>query len=349
MMKVICLIVTYGDRFHLVKQVVEACFREGVSKVIVVDNQSEPRSRGALRNLEKEMGNLRVVFLPDNTGSAGGYNIGLHEAQREDDCDFIWLLDDDNRPSKGSLQKLKEFWINVDLEEKDSKLCLLSYREVAPEFREAVYKGDPTLVLGRENSFLGFHFANVPRKLLAMLKVESNGRFFLQRRNFGEVAVAPFGGMFFNIELVKEIGYPREDFFLYFDDHEFSHRVVKHGGKIIVVLNSIVEDISKPWWQKQTERNSDGVSRLLKHGDDVQVYYSVRNRVFFERENLVTNKVLYFVNRHLCLGALVLFSLLSRRKDRMKLIKLAVSDAFKGRLGKKAFLSVGIEKSRVGS
>lgn len=37
--------VTYGNRFHLLKQVIDGALREGVSKVIVVDNNSVPQSR----------------------------------------------------------------------------------------------------------------------------------------------------------------------------------------------------------------------------------------------------------------------------------------------------------------
>lgn len=43
-MKVYAVTVTYGNRFHLLKQVIDSALREGVSKIIVVDNNSEPES-----------------------------------------------------------------------------------------------------------------------------------------------------------------------------------------------------------------------------------------------------------------------------------------------------------------
>jgi hypothetical protein len=66
------VIVTYGDRFHLLKQVIDACFREGVNKVIVVDNASVENNRNQLKEFEKENSDkLKVIYLNENTGSTG--------------------------------------------------------------------------------------------------------------------------------------------------------------------------------------------------------------------------------------------------------------------------------------
>ena len=35
-MKVCAVIVTYGDRFHLLEQVMDACYKEGVDKIIEI-------------------------------------------------------------------------------------------------------------------------------------------------------------------------------------------------------------------------------------------------------------------------------------------------------------------------
>ena len=45
--KVYVVTVTYGNRFHLLKQVMDAALNEGVHKVIVVDNNSELERRKA--------------------------------------------------------------------------------------------------------------------------------------------------------------------------------------------------------------------------------------------------------------------------------------------------------------
>jgi len=54
-MKVCSVIVTYGDRFHLLKQVIEACYKEGVDKVIVIDNASEENSKKQLKENQNRL------------------------------------------------------------------------------------------------------------------------------------------------------------------------------------------------------------------------------------------------------------------------------------------------------
>lgn len=49
-MKIHSVIVTYADRFHLLKKVIASCLTEGVEKIIVVDNNSEDNSKAQLKN-----------------------------------------------------------------------------------------------------------------------------------------------------------------------------------------------------------------------------------------------------------------------------------------------------------
>ena len=52
-MKTIVVIVTYSNRFHLLKQVINAALGEGSNKVIVVDNNSHTESKKQLIDLNK--------------------------------------------------------------------------------------------------------------------------------------------------------------------------------------------------------------------------------------------------------------------------------------------------------
>ena len=108
--------VTYGNRFHLLKQVIDGALKEGVSKVIVVDNNSQPESREKLKAYELELGSdkIKVLYLDDNYGSAGGFKRGLEEAYNHKECEYILVLDDDNLLEEGSFEKLKA--LNIYLE-----------------------------------------------------------------------------------------------------------------------------------------------------------------------------------------------------------------------------------------
>jgi GT2 family glycosyltransferase len=148
----ICVVtVTYGNRFHLLKQVVDAALKEGVCKVIVVDNNSEPESREKLREYERELGNqkIKVLYLDDNYGSAGGFKRGLEEAYNDPECEFIWLLDDDNKPMEGALKVLLDFWNSLEEKNKEERIALLSYRFKKEQVaKKAIILNKPEIIIG---------------------------------------------------------------------------------------------------------------------------------------------------------------------------------------------------------
>ncbi len=330
-MKTCAVIVTYGDRFHLLEQVMDACYKEGVDKVIVVDNASEQNSRDKLKEYEsKNQERLKVIYLDENTGSAGGYKRGLEEAYSCENCEYIWLLDDDNQPQKDGLKVLKEFWDNLEQENKKEKVSLLSYRPDRVQYKEAIMTYNPNLVLGRKNSFLGFHILDLPIKVIRVIKRKMGMQTFTENPNIksGKVAVAPYGGMFFHKSLIDTIGYPREEFFVYADDHEWSYRVTKNGGDIYVVLDSVLEDIDTSWNVNKKET----VFSIFSKGNPFRIYYSTRNRVVFEKENLIINKSLYNLN----IKIFKLFLNFSKDKSKQSLetFNKAIKDGLNNRLGK---------------
>jgi cellulose synthase/poly-beta-1,6-N-acetylglucosamine synthase-like glycosyltransferase len=162
-MKVYAVIVTYGNRFNYIKQVIDACFSEGVDKIIIVDNKSIDESKKKLNKVAKEYKHkLQLIALNENRGSAGGFIVGLKIAYNDPSCEYIWLLDDDNLPAKNSLLKLKDFWNKInDIENKEQKVALLSYRKDREIYKQAIIQSDPSIVLGKKNSFYGIHISKI--------------------------------------------------------------------------------------------------------------------------------------------------------------------------------------------
>src|SRR3989304_6023624 len=106
-MNVCCVLVTYGERFHFLEDVVHTLLKQEVNRILIVDNGSAANSRDGLERLRGLFPDkIRTVRLPENTGSAMGYKTGLEEAYRCADCEFIWLLDDDNKPRNNALEVL---------------------------------------------------------------------------------------------------------------------------------------------------------------------------------------------------------------------------------------------------
>lgn len=331
--KVYAIIVTYADRFHLLRQVIESCFTEGIKKIIIIDNNSDHKSKTQLKNLENEISDkLKVIYLEENIGSSGGYKRGLVEADKDKNCEFIWLLDDDNKPQKNALSTLINFWNNLEQKDKKEKISLLSYRKDRIAFKEAIMTNNPNLVLGRKNSFLGFHILELPKKIIKAIKRKLNISTFHENIDIktGLVSVAPYGGMFFHKSIIDMIGFPNEDFFVYADDHDWSYRITKNGGGIYLVLDSKVDDIDTSWILK--EKATSPFYSYLNEGSDFRVYYTVRNRVYFEQA-IVTNKLIYILQSKIFLFILNFYKN-SKNKHRYKVFKNAISDGINQRLGK---------------
>lgn len=333
--KVCAVFVTHGDRYHHLKQGIEALVEQQISHIIVVDNHSLPSSHEQLKKQEKVLdGKLKVIYLSDNTGSAGGYYRGLKYASTCIDCEFIWLLDDDNRPKEEALKALIDFWLNLEEEDKEHRIALLSYRDDREIYKEVIFKNNPDLVMGKKNSFLGFHVFELPKEFSRRIK----SRYFrktneaaLFKKKYGPVSTSPFGGMFFHKTLLDEIGYPNQDFYLYTDDWDFSYRITKKGGRIILLLDSVIEDLEKSW-HLRNKKNLFKI-HLLEDLDDYRLYYYVRNRVYFDKRYLVTNPLIYFFNKFTLLSMLTLFGFIKKRNS-LRIINKAVRDGNRGRLGK---------------
>jgi GT2 family glycosyltransferase len=133
--------------------------------------------------------------------------------------------------------------------------------------------------------------------------------------------------MFFKKELLKEIGYPREEFFLYGDDHDFSYRITKAGGAIILVLDSVIHDLEVSFHLDKTASKRHINSRFFKTESRNAIYYSTRNSIVFE-QNFVKHPFEYRINRYLYLLALA-FAMLLRFQHlwKLPLIMKAIKDS----------------------
>jgi len=341
--KVCVVTVTYGNRFKYLKQVVKASLEEGVCKVIIVDNGSEEESKNQLKQLEKELKDkLKVIYLPENTGSAGGFKRGLEEAYKDKDCEFIWLLDDDNLPLKNSLKTLISYWNNLDLQNKDKKVALVSFRKRSEAYLNVNFNKKSEIIIGKKNSFIHFHILDIPQKIFRRLKNKwkfsifrknsHNKIRYVKKNNMSLMPVAPYGGLFFNKKIIETIGFPNENFFLYVDDHDWTFRLTKLNGKIYLVPNSQIKDLDIVI-QATNKTYKSSFHAFLNEGNDFIRYYYIRNKIFFDKK-LTTNKLIFNLNRYL-FQVILMFYKNKNNKNRYKLIKRAIKDGLAGNLGKR--------------
>jgi len=192
MKKIIAVIVTY-NRKELLKESIEALLNQNYKNcdVLIVDNASTDGTYEYINELLKDN---RVIYLNTgaNLGGAGGFNYGIKEAYKRG-CDYIWVMDDDCIVHKDTLEKFIEA---------DKKL----------------------------NGEYGFLSSKVLWKDGELCKMNIQKRTFSKwLKNFDkpltEIAMASFVSLFIKAEIVKEMGLPIKEFFIWTDDWEYTRRI----------------------------------------------------------------------------------------------------------------------------
>lgn len=159
------IIVTYGERAHFVKQVVDSCAGEMVKKIVIVDNGSGEENKRSLSAIAEAYPQTVIILTMDsNTGSAGGFYAAMECAASINGVDFILALDDDNKIASEDINKLACYWqehVNKDVED---NTALLALREDRLHYIKFIETRNDDVLLGAKNSFMGFHFANYLKK-----------------------------------------------------------------------------------------------------------------------------------------------------------------------------------------
>jgi GT2 family glycosyltransferase len=327
------VIVTYGDRSMFLQQVVSRVFANGVGKISIVDNGASAASKQAIQRLERESnGRISVVALPENRGSAGGFKAGLEYARTCPDCEYMWLLDDDNKPAEGALAELFNQHAKLSQTVELDRLALVSLREVHDYYKKLARGVPPKKVFARKSSFMGFHFLDQPRKFSEFFHLNGVADKPACRKSPIAIPFAPYGGLFFHKSVVAKLGYPDEQFFLYCDDTEYTYRLTKGGGKLFLVPSSVVYDLQRPWHLRK-----DGAtffSHLLVADSDSRIYYVARNQSYLERHFWMNSLMTYTFNKWSFFVLLSFFALKHRKWKRVALIARAVAQGEAGELGR---------------
>jgi GT2 family glycosyltransferase len=325
--EVVVVTVTYGKRWNLLKQVIEAVQSEGGAKVIVIDNGSQ---EDITQLATTEFGDfVDVVKMGKNTGSAGGFCAGFKTAL-ESKYEYILLLDDDNKLIVGSLNKLKTAYAKelTDSGVSQDSLALLGFRE---DHQADVAMGvSQSRINPRPGSFFGFHVLDVLFKIWRRLPI---GKQKMQQAPLPEkviLNVAPWSGLYFHRSLIEKHGLPNEQLVLYADDTEYTWRITAAGGRIVLATAVQIEDIDKSWNIKSQFGNS--FDSFLMGDGDFRVYYGVRNQAYFEKHCLPENGWT-FINKGVYLTILKIRSIMLGKNNRWQLLKKAIANGHAINLG----------------
>lgn len=283
-MNQVCAVVVTYNRKDLLIECVESLINQTYrTDILVVDNASNDGTEEAISQYVK---NNKISYLntQNNIGGAGGFNIGVKKAY-EMGYDYIWLMDDDTIPNEDALEKLMNARDVLD-----GKFGYLS-----------------SVALWTDNTPCLMNLQTISDKLLF--------RRDLAEKNIYPISNATFVSYFISREIVKKIGLPQKEYFIWSDDTNYCLRINdKDVGYL--VLDSIVVHKTK------LNRKADIVS---DPGDNFSRYsYAFRNRFNNAR---IEKKV----PRYLAASVYHLFSVLFFSKNhKMKKMGALLKGVFEG-------------------
>lgn len=208
----ICVVIVTYNRLNKLQKALQSYESQTCPPhcIIVVNNNSTDGTHDYLSQWSVSNSNIPekiIINLDVNTGGAGGFYVGMKRAL-DTNADWIWVSDDDAYPEKDALLHVQQY---AEKHPKDT-VCICG----------AVYLNGTIDIDHRRIS--KNRFIKLPYKLPK------------DCYNKQEVLIeeTTFVGSCFNAEAVRKAGLPLKEFFIYFDDTEYSHRI-RHYGNIVLL------------------------------------------------------------------------------------------------------------------
>lgn len=256
------------------------------ANVLVIDNCSTDGTAEWLSTITDDK--VTAIRSESNIGGAGGFNIGVREAVT---CgyDYAWLMDDDCMVNADSLSNLHaaadalngDFgWLSSVALWTDGAPCRMNRQKASPDFYEHAHLLGQSLLLATQATFVS---------LLVPTAV------------------------------VRKVGLPIKEFFIWGDDVEYTRRIaVRNGMRSFIVGNSTVTHEMK---------DNNGSSIAADDGGRIDRYrYAYRNEGYLYRQEGIRG-ICYFAAK--C--GLNLWRIATQAKDkRAKRIWVLISSAVRG-------------------
>ncbi|MDE6601323.1 MAG: glycosyltransferase [Lachnospiraceae bacterium] len=237
------VLVTY-NRLELLRECLEQIENQTVpaKKIIVVNNASTDGTTEYLRKYRENDARYRIITCAENLGGAGGFEKGI-QASVQEKTDCILMIDDDA------------------ILEKDYMEIIMDARKRYPGY--LAFAGT-VMTDGRIDTF---HRRNIARPGLRLKNCPEN---CYVGQNAGQpfaCDIASFCGMVVDRELVRQAGLPCSEYFIWFDDTEYSMRINRYT-RFLVVPGAVLNH----------KAAADGAEYLHRRYD-WREYYGIRNRI----------------------------------------------------------------------
>ncbi|MEF2977729.1 glycosyltransferase family 2 protein [Subtercola sp. YIM 133946] len=245
------IVVNYGSSALLQANLAPLTRRQPALTVVVVDNYSTDSERARLAELADREG-WHTVLPTGNTGFGGGMNRGVLRAEQLG-ATHLLLLNPDAEIAEAAID------------------ALLSASKASPDtlFAPQILRPDGSVWFAGSDLYL------------------NDGRIRSARRRIPSALadIQPWlsgACLLLSIELWRLAEGFDEEYFLYWEDVDFSRRVVAAGGRIAVLTKALAVHA------EGGTQHSGGKSHSGEPKSNVYYYYNIRNRLLYAVRHLDT-------------------------------------------------------------
>jgi GT2 family glycosyltransferase len=253
-----------------------------------VNNASTDGTKEYLTSLNQEK--IVIINEEKNSGASGGFNIGIKQSMQYD-ADWTWVMDDDTIPFNDALEKLMLKSNIID------KVGFLSSRVVFSD-------GE-------------IHKMNIISPVPYIHNIAYNQ--YIEEgvllTNFGS-----FVSILIKQTVIKQVGYPISDFYIWCTDVEYTKRIAEAGFWGIFAFNSNV-------WHK-TKNNYEASIKDASLDFAWRYYYNARNQTYIIRK--------YKESHFSCFRQIIfntirdIFNCLKRKESRFTILSIVLKGRFMG-------------------
>lgn len=258
-------------------------------KIIVVDNASSDES---IDILSKQYNDIKLIKSKENLGFSGGNNLGIKEAV-DKKAEFILLLNNDTTVEPNFLNNI----VFKSIEDKNVGMAIgkiLYYKE-----KNKIWYGGGEIVDKKGDSIhIGFN----------------EDKDYIKSNEIRYVSFATGCYMLIKVDAIKRIGIMPEEYFLYYEDTDYSMKFNQENLKILYYPDSVI--------YHKVSSSTGNMSSLSQ-------YYYARNRLIFINQNIkVGNKIFAYTNFYIDIMKNII-----RRRGKLKNYFNGCRDFYKGIYG----------------
>ncbi len=239
--KTITAVTVTFNRAETLERCIKALLNQTLKpdNIIIVDNNSRDDIKEKVRGIAGQDERIHLVFLEENMGGAGGFEVGMKLAYTRYTADWYWIMDDDAYPRTDCLQKL-----------------LTATDEIAGKTSKPLGFITP-LIFGIDNrEYQFYHHKYIREPFFNDIPIVST---YSELKEINSIDANAFVGPLVSNEAVKKYGLADGSLFIYGDDTEYTYRITRNMSAYMI-RSAVIEhqdppktgDTLKPesWWKE---------------------------------------------------------------------------------------------------